>query len=327
MSSYPKIFVTRRIPEEGMRLLRTSCTVEVHESDRPITRRELLAGVDGQEGILAMLTDTVDAEVMEAAGKGLRVISNYAVGFNNIDLAEATKRGILVTNTPGVLTETTADLAWAGMFAAARRIVEGDRLVRTTGRVEWGPMVLLGHEITGATLGVVGMGRIGRAMARRAHGFAMSLLYNSRSPLPAGEEGELHLTFRSLPDLLREADFVSLHVPLTQGTRHLIGEKELRSMKHDAVLINTARGEVVDEKVLVRALTEGWIAASALDVYEREPEVEPALLQLSNVVLLPHIGSASRSTRAKMAEMAASNLVEALHRGTVPHPVNPEVLR
>ena len=310
-----------------MRILHNSCLVEVHENDQPVIRRELIEGARGKDGILTMLTDSVDAEIMEALGTGLRVISNYAVGYNNIDITEATRRGIVVTNTPGVLTETTADLAWAAILTTARRIIEGDQLVRTTGRVQWGPMVLLGREVHGATLGIIGMGRIGRAVARRAQGFSMTVLYHSRHPLPFDEERHLNLTFCTLPDLLREADFVSLHVPLNTETRHLIGEKELRTMKSEAVLINTSRGEVIDEKTLSLALKEGWIAAAALDVFEREPVVEPALLQLPNAVLLPHIGSASRATRVKMAEMAALNLVNALQGKPVPHPVNPEVLK
>ncbi|MCS7241528.1 MAG: glyoxylate reductase [Candidatus Caldatribacterium sp.] len=323
----PTVFITRRIPEEGIRIVAEHCAVEVSDYDGVLPREVLLEKVRGRDGLLCLLTDTIDREVMEAAGPNLKVIANYAVGYNNIDVEEATRRGIMVTNTPGVLTETTADLAWALLMSVARRIVEADRFVREGKFRGWEPMLFLGTDVYGATLGIIGFGRIGQAMARRARGFNMRIVYYDIVRAPAHVERELHAEFRQLPELLQEADFVSIHVPLTKDTYHLIGERELRMMKRGAYLINTARGPVVDEKALVRALQEGWIQGAALDVFENEPEVEPGLLKLDNVVLAPHIGSASYATRTRMAVIAAENLVQAL-RGEVPkNLVNPEVLR
>jgi glyoxylate reductase len=323
----PTVFITRRIPEEGIRIVASFCEVEVSDFDGVLPRKMLLEKVRGKDGILCLLTDTIDREVMEAAGPKLKVIANYAVGYNNIDVEEATRRGIMVTNTPGVLTETTADLAWALMMSVARRIVEADRFVRAGKFRGWEPMLLLGTDVYGATLGIVGFGRIGQAMARRALGFDMTVLYYDLQRAPEEIEQKYRVRFVPLPELLQTSDFVSLHVPLTKDTYHLIGERELRMMKREAYLINTARGPVVDEKALVRALREGWIRGAALDVFEREPEVEPELLELENVVLAPHIGSASYATRTRMAEIAAQNLVKALQGEIPPNLVNPEVLR
>ncbi len=322
-----KVFVTRKILEEGLNMLREKFDVEVSDYDGVIPRKMLLEKVKGVDAILSLLTDTIDAEVMDAAGSNLKVIANYAVGYNNIDVEEATKRGIMVTNTPGVLTETTADLAWALMMAIARRIVEADRFVREGRFRGWEPMLLLGTDVHGATLGIVGFGRIGQAMARRALGFNMKVLYYDNARVPEQVEKELKATYVDLPTLLRESDFVSLHVPLTKETHHLIGEKELRMMKKGAYLINTARGPVVDEKALVKALKEGWIKGAALDVFENEPEVEPELLKLENVVLAPHIASASYATRSRMSIMAAENIIKALSGEIPPNLVNPEVLQ
>lgn len=322
-----KVFVTRKILEEGLNMLREKFDVEVSDYDGVIPRRMLLEKVKGVDAILSLLTDTIDAEVMDAAGPNLKIVANYAVGYNNIDVEEATKRGILVTNTPGVLTETTADLAWALMMAIARRIVEADRFVREGKFRGWEPMLLLGTDVYGATLGIVGFGRIGQAMARRALGFNMKVLYYDNARVPEQIEKELKATYVDLPTLLKESDFVSLHVPLTKETHHLIGEKELRMMKRGAYLINTARGPVVDEKALVKALKEGWIKGAALDVFENEPEVEPELLKLDNVVLAPHIASASYATRSRMSIMAAENIIKALNGEVPPNLVNPEVLQ
>ncbi|MEN3184124.1 MAG: glyoxylate reductase [Atribacterota bacterium] len=326
MEKKPNVFITRRIPEEGIRIVMEHCTVEVSDYDGVLPREMLLEKVRNRDGILCLLTDTIDREVMDAAGPSLRVIANYAVGYNNIDVEEATRRGIMVTNTPGVLTETTADLAWALMMSIARRIVEADKFVRAGKFRGWEPMLFLGTDVYGATLGLLGFGRIGQAMARRAKGFNMRVLYYDLVRAPFHVERELQVEFRPLPELLQEADFVSIHVPLTKDTYHLIGERELRMMKKEAYLINTARGPVVDEKALVRALKEGWIRGAALDVFENEPEVEPELLELDNVVLAPHIGSASYATRTKMAIMAAENLVRALRGEIPPNLVNPEVV-
>jgi glyoxylate reductase len=322
-----KVFVTRKILEEGLNMLRERYDVEVSDYDGVIPREMLLKKVKGADALLSLLTDNIDAEVMDAAGPNLKIIANYAVGYNNIDVEEATKRGIMVTNTPGVLTETTADFAWTLLMAIARRIVEADKFVREGKFRGWEPMLLLGTDVFGATLGIVGFGRIGQAMARRALGFNMRVLYYDNSRVDEQIEKELKATFVDLPTLLKESDFVTLHVPLTKQTHHLIGEKELKMMKKDAYLINTARGPVVDEKALVKALKEGWIKGAALDVFENEPEIEPELLKLDNVVLAPHIASASYATRSKMSVMVAENIIKALNGEVPPNLVNPEVLQ
>jgi glyoxylate reductase len=322
-----KVFVTRKILEEGLNMLRERYDVEVSDYDGVIPREMLLEKVKGVDALLSLLTDKIDAEVMDAAGPNLKIIANYAVGYNNIDVEEATKRGIMVTNTPGVLTETTADFAWTLLMAIARRIVEADKFVREGKFRGWEPMLLLGTDVFGATLGIVGFGRIGQAMARRALGFNMRVLYYDNSKVDEQIEKELKATFVDLPTLLKESDFVTLHVPLTKQTHHLIGEKELKMMKKDAYLINTARGPVVDEKALVKALKEGWIKGAALDVFENEPEIEPELLKLDNVVLAPHIASASYATRSKMSVMVAENIIKALNGEVPPNLVNPEVLQ
>jgi glyoxylate reductase len=322
-----KVFVTRKILEEGLNMLRERYDVEVSDYDGVIPREMLLKKVKGADALVSLLTDNIDAEVMDAAGPNLKIIANYAVGYNNIDVEEATKRGIMVTNTPGVLTETTADFAWTLLMAIARRIVEADKFVREGKFRGWEPMLLLGTDVFGATLGIVGFGRIGQAMARRALGFNMRVLYYDNSRVDEQLEKELKATFVDLPTLLKESDFVTLHVPLTKQTHHLIGEKELKMMRKDAYLINTARGPVVDEKALVKALKEGWIKGAALDVFENEPEIEPELLKLDNVVLAPHIASASYATRSKMSVMVAENIIKALNGEVPPNLVNPEVLQ
>ncbi len=323
----PMVFVTRRIPEEGLEKLREFCDVEVSTHEGILPRKVLLEKVEGKDGLLSLLTDRIDKEVMERAGPSLRVISNYAAGFNNIDLEEATKRGIMVTNTPHVLTETTADLTWSLMLATARRVVEADRFVRSGLFQGWDPFLFLGSDVHGKVLGIIGLGKIGKAVAKRACGFDMKVLYYKKRPLSQEEETRWTWEYRDLPRLLQEADFITIHVPLTSATYHLIGEKELKLMKKGAYLINTSRGEVVDEKALVRALKEGWIAGAGLDVFEREPQIEKELLTLPNVVLAPHIGSASRATRARMAIMAAENMISALQGEIPPHLVNREVIQ
>lgn len=319
-----RVFVTRLLPGPALEVLRKKCEVEVNKEDRVLTKREIIEGVRGKDGLLCLLTDRIDAEVMDAGAPTLKVISNYAVGFDNIDVPEATRRGIAVTNTPGVLTETTADLTWALLMAIARRIVEADKFVRKGGWKGWAPSLFLGRDVYGKTLGIVGLGRIGKAVARRAAGFEMKVLYfDVRRDEKA--EKELGIRFVSLEELLRESDFVSIHVPLAKETWHLIGEKELRLMKPAAFLVNVARGPIVDEAALIRALREHWIAGAALDVYEKEPYVPPELLQLENTVLLPHLGSASVETREKMAMMAVENLLAVLESRIPPNLVNPEV--
>lgn len=319
------VFVTRRIPEAGLDRLRDEgCRVEISPEDRAIARDALLREVAGRDGVLCHLTDRIDDEVLAAAGPGCRVFANYAVGFNNIDVAAATRRGIVITNTPGVLTETTADLAWSLLMSVARRIVESDRFFRTGRWDGWGPMQFLGHDIHGATLGIVGAGRIGTAVARRATGFDMRVLYAD-----SGRNEDLdRIGARrvDLDTLLRESDFVSLHVPLTDETHHLIGARELSLMKPSAYLINTARGPIVDEAALVDALRQRRIAGAALDVYEHEPKPARGLVELDNVVCICHLGSATEATRSKMAVMAAENLLAAMKGEAPPNPVNPEVL-
>lgn len=320
-----KVFVTRRIPQAGLDILDKECEVKVNPYDRVLKREELLQGVKGIDGLLALLTDTIDEKVMDQS-KNLRIISDYAVGYNNIDVEAATKRRIMVTNTPGVLTDTTADLTWALLMGVARRIVESDRFTREERFKDWSPMLFLGTDIHHATLGIVGLGSIGQAVARRAEGFQMKILYYDVVRVSQDIERELGADFVSLDELLRESDFVTLHAPLLSQTHHLISEEKLKLMKKTSFLINAARGPLVDEKALVRALKEGWIAGAALDVYENEPDLTPGLSSLKNVVIVPHIGSASVATRTKMAIMAARNLLAGL-KGDVPaNLVNKEVM-
>ena len=309
-----KVLVAREIPEAGLRVLEPFDTTVLHE--RPPERDELLEAVRGVSGVLSTATETMDGEVMDAAGEDLRVIANMAVGYDNVDVEAADERDIIVTNTPGVLDETTADVAFMLLLAAARRLGEGERLLRAGGWEWWGPKQLMGRDVWGKRLGIVGFGRIGQAVARRARGFGMEILYHNRSR-KAEVEREIEARYMHLDDLLEAADFVSIHTPLTPETTHLIGAAELDNMKPEAVLVNTSRGPVVDEAALADALAEGRIFAAGLDVYENEPEVHPRLLELDNVVLAPHIGSASVETRDRMAVLAAENLAAVL-RGESP---------
>ncbi|HEY8741427.1 MAG TPA: D-glycerate dehydrogenase [Candidatus Dormibacteraeota bacterium] len=317
------VFVTYPIPGPGIELLSGSFDPRVHPAEPPPDRAALVAGAQGCRGMLTLLRDRVDAGVLDQL-PDLRAVANYAVGYDNIDVAEATRRGIVVTNTPDVLTAATADLTMALILAATRRVTEGERLVRRGEFHGWDPQMLLGLELEGATLGLVGAGRIALAVARRAAGFGIRLLHFSRHEVAAADA--LGSRRVDLGELLTQSDVVSLHVPLTDETRHMIDEAALRTMKPGAYLVNTARGPVVDEAALARALREGWIAGAGLDVYEREPAVEAALLDLDNVVLLPHLGSATTRTRSEMSRVAAINLVAALRGERPPNPVNPEVL-
>ncbi len=309
----PKIYVTREIPEAGLKLLRAKYPdFEMNAGERVLGKDELINKVKGCDAILSLLTDGMSDDVMAAAGPNLKVISNYAVGFNNIDLAAASKRGIKVTNTPGVLTDATADLAIALLFACARRITESDKFTREGKFKAWGPLLFLGQDIPGKTLGIIGAGRIGSNVAvKMAKGFGMKVLYVDQfgnEPL----EKEIGAKKVDLETLLKESDFISIHVNLTEATRHMIGEKEFAQMKSNCILINTARGPVVDEKALVKALKEKKIFSAGLDVYENEPALEPGLTDLENVVIVPHIASATLWTRNKMAEIAVQNLIDAL---------------
>lgn len=321
-----QVYVSRPIPDVGINLLKQFCDVEVFpDPDTLPTTEQLIAGVRGKDALLCLLTEEITAEVMDAA-PNLKVISNYAVGYNNIDVAEATRRGIVVTNTPGVLTETTADFTWALLMAVARRVVEADRYTRAGRFQGWGPLLLLGNDIYGKTIGIVGLGRIGQAIARRANGFDMNILYHSRRRVSRDIESRLKAKYSPLDELLRESDFVVLTTPLTPETRHMIGAEQLSMMKKTAYLINTARGPVVDEKALVTALRQGVIAGAGLDVFEEEPKLTPGLAELDNVVIAPHIASATVDTRNKMATMAAENLLAVLRNERPRYVVNPEVL-
>lgn len=322
----PKVFVTRVIPDAGLDQVKAVCEVDLWTDELPPPRDVILERVRGVAGILSLLTDKMDAAVMDAAGPQLKVISNFAVGFDNIVVPDATQRGIPVGNTPGVLTETTADFAFALLMAAARRIVEGHVYVQANRWKTWGPMLLLGRDIYGATLGVVGFGRIGKAVARRASGFNMRVLAYDPDGKPDAESEALGVQFVDLDTLLRESDFVSVHTPLTPETRHLIGSEALGKMKRTAILINTARGPVVDPDALYHALRDGVINSAALDVTEPEPILpDSPLLTLENALIVPHIASASHGTRDKMASMAAANLIAGVKGERLPNCVNPEV--
>jgi glyoxylate reductase len=322
----PKILISRVIPEESVARARESAEVDLHTGTDPLTKPDLIARLKDQEGLVCLITDRIDREVLASATR-LRVVANVAVGYDNIDVAAATARRIVVTNTPEVLTETTADFAWALLVAVARRVVEGDQYVRAGKFTRWEFMIFLGGDIHGKTLGILGLGRIGKAVARRARGFNMRLLYHDAVRVDAATERELGITFVDKATLLRESDFVTIHTPLLPETRHLVDTAELKLMKRTAYLVNAARGPIVNEAALVQALREGWIAGAGLDVYEEEPKVHPGLLSLPNVVLAPHIASASAETRVKMTTLAVDNCLAVLAGKPPLTPLNPEVLK
>lgn len=322
--SKPKVFVTRIIPDKGLDLVRDFCDADVWEDELPPPREEILKRVQGMDGLLCLLTDKVDGEAMDAAGAQLKVVSNYAVGFDNVDVGAATARKIPVGNTPGALTDATADFAFALLMCAGRRVVEGDRFVRAGKWRTWGPMLLLGNEIKGATLGLVGFGRIGKAMAKRALGFEMRVIFYD----PGKEDNDPELNARRVDfeTLLAESDFVSLHTPLTPDTHHLIDAEALSRMKLTATLVNTSRGPVVDMDALYEALRDKRIFAAGLDVTDPEPlPPDHPLLSLENLVIAPHIASASVTARGNMARMAAQNLIAGLKGERLPNCVNPQV--
>jgi glyoxylate reductase len=322
----PNVFVTRQLPGSAIERLRKDAEVSVWDRELPPPREELLRAVATADGLLCLLTDNIDAGLLEAAPR-LRAISTMAVGYDHIDVAAATEAGIVVTNTPGVLTETTADFAFALLLAAARRLPEAERAVREGRWSTWHPSFMLGRDVHGATLGIVGLGAIGSAVARRARGFQMRMLAYSRTRRPELEH-DLGVSYAAFEELLSQADFVSVHVPLTPETRHLFNDAAFQRMKPTAVFVNTSRGAVVDEAALHRALTSGSIAAAAIDVAETEPlPKHDPLLRLPNLLATPHIASASVATRERMAEMAAADLLTALDGGTPAHFVNPEVLQ
>jgi len=303
----PRVLITRVLPEPALEVVRQVCEVQLDPLDQPLTPAALRQAVIGKQGVLCLVTDRLDAQVLDAATE-LKVVSNVAVGYDNIDVAAATQRGILVTNTPGVVTESTADLTWSLLCSLARRIAEGDRYIRAGKWRDWTLLLMAGSDIHGKTLGLCGMGRIGQAVARRAKGFNMRILYHNRQRLDTTLESELNATWVEKRALLQQADFVSLHVPLSAVTTHFIGLEELRMMRPTAYLINAARGPVVDEAALIQALQQGWIAGAALDVFEHEPAVNPKLLKLNNVVLLPHMGSATIEGRIDMGEKVIINI-------------------
>ncbi len=321
-----KVYVTRKIPESGLQMLEEGCgEVYIRESEEPVSKDELIEDISNYRGLLCLLTDSIDSEVLEAA-TDLRIVANYAVGYDNIDVTAASRLGIMVTNTPGILSDTTADMAWALLMSCARRVVEADGFVRSGSFKRWEPKLLLGYDVNGKTLGIIGFGRIGRTLALRASGFNMRVIYHDIERAPEGVEEELGAEYVDLDSLIASADFISLHTPLTERTHHLIAKPQLEAMKPSAILINTSRGPVVDEAALSEALGAGGIAAAGLDVFEDEPKVNPELLDLTNIVLTPHIGSASIETRAKMSEMAARNILAAMKGETPPNLVNREAL-
>jgi glyoxylate reductase len=326
MADSPKIVVTRRIPEPAVELLREAGDVWVSPDDRPLTTEELHDAVKGADVAVTLLHDKVDDAFLDAAGDQLRAVCNVAVGFDNVDVPAATKRGVLITNTPGVLTEATADLAMTLLLAITRRIGEGERLLRAREPWSWHMFMLLGMGLQGKTLGVVGMGAIGQSLARRAKAFGMEIVYSDARPASEEIERELGAKRVELDELLRSADVVSIHAPLMDETRHLINAETLGRMKDTAYLVNSARGPIIDEAALVEALKAGEIAGAALDVFENEPDVHPGLLELDNVVILPHLGSATIETRTAMGVLAAKNAIAVLKGEKPPTPVNPEVL-
>jgi len=323
----PSILVTRKLPPEAMALLDENFQMECNPHNRVLLREELLKAVQGKDGILSLLTDAMDGDVMDSAGNRLKMIANYAVGFNNIDVSAATKRKIAVSNTPGVLTDTTADLAMALLLAVARRIVESDNYARAEKYMGWDPLLLMGSDVHGKTLGIMGFGRVGQAMAKRAAGFDMKILYHNRTRVDSETEERLGATFVEQATLLKTSDYISIHVPLTPETTALINSETLSLMKPTAFLINTARGEIIREADLVKALAEKRIAGAGLDVFEHEPKIHPGLLKMDNVVLLPHIGSASLETRTKMGLVAAKNLIAFFNGQLPPNCLNPEVFK
>ncbi|MGP4019980.1 2-hydroxyacid dehydrogenase [Saccharopolyspora sp. 5N708] len=318
-----QIVVTRSVPESALDMLREVGAVHVCPQDRPLTVAELHEAVRGAHGLVAMLHDRIDADVITAAGERLQVVANVAVGYDNIDVPAVTERGVIVTNTPGVLVDATADLALGLLLMVTRRLGEGERLLRARQPWTFHLGFMLGTGLQGKTLGIVGLGAIGQAVARRARAFGMDIVYTGRRRAAGEVEAELNARFLPQDELLRTADVVSLHCPLTEQTRHLIDESALVAMKSTAVLVNTSRGPVVDELALAEALREGRIGGAALDVFEHEPEVEPALLDLDNVVVAPHLGSATTETRTAMAELAARNVVEVLSGNEPVTPVRP----
>ncbi len=326
MTDRPKVLVTRPIKEEPTRRLRERCDVTIDENDFGIPRDDLLKMVTGYDALITMLTEKVDAELLVAAGPQLKIVANHAVGFDNVSLPDCTAAGVMATNTPDVLTETTADTAFALLMTAARRVGEGERFLRAGTPWIWGPLMMLGQDVHHKTIGIVGFGRIGQAVARRAKGFGMDVIYADAFQLPADVEAQTGAQRVELDELLERADFVSIHTNLTPETRHLFGAEQFARMKDTAVLVNTSRGPVVDEAALADALEAGEIFAAGLDVFEHEPDVHPKLLGLENAVVIPHLGSATVDTRDAMGHLAVDNVFAALDGERPPTLLNPDVL-
>jgi len=320
-----KVFVSRQIPETGLAVLRPKCEVEVYPGDQAIPRHLLLEKVKDADGLLCLLSEKIDPELFTHA-PGLRVVSNCAVGYDNIDVAYATKIGVVVTNTPGVLTDATADLSWALLLAAARRLIEGDQIMRNHQFTGWAPLYLLGQDIKGKTLGILGAGRIGTALAERSVGWQMPILYFDRRPNPYLEK-TLAARKVEFTELIQKSDFISIHLPLSTETHHLINETTFKQMKKSAIIVNTSRGAIIDEKALVKALENQQIAGAGLDVFENEPNMAAGLEKLPQAVVVPHIGSATIHTRGEMARIAAENLLKVLEGNPPEFAVNPEVLK
>lgn len=314
-----KIVVTGKIPAGGLARLKADHDVLAWESEEAISRSELLQMVAGADAIVSLLTEKIDAELLAAAGSQLKSVSNVAVGYNNIDVPACEAAGVLVTNTPGVLTEATADIAMALILMSTRRLGEGERVIRAQQPWQWGMFYMLGLGLQGRQLGIVGMGQIGIATARRAKAFGMNIAYTRRAPLESDVEKDLAAKFMSMDELIESSDVLSIHCPYSPATHHLISENQLARMKPSAFLINTARGPIVDEQALVDALKAGKIAGAGLDVFEHEPKVNPGLLELDNAVLIPHLGSATVETRAAMADIAATNALAILAGKTAPN--------
>jgi len=324
--SKPLIYITSEIPEKGLEILKKEFKIKSNNSGKSLSKNELISEAKKADAILPLLSDEIDSKVMDEL-ENLKVIANYAVGYNNIDVKAATKRNIIVTNTPDVLTETTADLTWGLLLAVARRIVETDKILRNGKFEGWAPKLLLGNEVNHKTLGIIGLGRIGKAVAKRAQGFNMKVLYNKRNRLDEKKEESLNVEYREFEKILKEADYISINTPLNESTYHLFSTKEFYLMKDDSILINTGRGPIINEKELVKALKNKEIGGAGLDVYENEPEVEEGLLKFENVVLTPHIGSATYRARNKMAELAAKGAIAGYKRENVPNIVNKELLK
>jgi len=324
--SRPSVYITRMISQETIDYLKQYFDVEVNPDDRALSRQELMEKVKGRAAVITLLTDKVDGEVMDAAGPQCKIFANYAVGFNNFDLEAATKRKVIMTNTPGVLDDATATHAWALMMAIARRIPESERFVRAGKWKGWAPMFFVGLDIDKKTLGIAGLGRIGTNFAKKASGFDMKIIYSDVKRNLEFEK-QFGATYVDKETLLKESDFISLHVSLVPETHHYIGEKELKMMKPTAVLVNASRGPVVDEKALVKALKEKWIWGAGLDVFENEPELAPGLAELDNVVIVPHIASATQETRINMGKIAAENIVKVLNGQAPITCVNPDALK